>query len=178
MNSHSLRAHRILSSAAALMLLTSACDSGGLTPAGPEALPPLATVTWEMVEADGQALPAVVAHRTLEGNVLEQSILESAVVHVDADGTYEQVFRIRTVANGVEQSNVLVQDIGVWTAGTERYALESDTRERVFEVEPIVNGTLRTLEAMVFRPEAGRVRGRYVPAEPVALGALELRDSR
>src|SRR5690606_19381715 len=99
-----------------------------------------------------------------EGNVLEQSILESAVLTVEADGSYEQLFRIRTLANGVQQSNVLVQDFGVWTAGTERYELESDTRVRSFRIEPIVNDTLRTIEAMVFRPEAGLVRGVYVRA--------------
>jgi hypothetical protein len=85
---------------------------------------------------------------------------------VNANGSYEQQFRIRTLANGVQQSNVLVQDFGKWTAGPERYELASDTRVRSFRIDPIVNNTLRTIEGMVFRPEAGLVSGRYVPIAP------------
>lgn len=165
MISHMLRTPRF-STLVAVLLVSTACESGDSSPVGPQPLTPLASATWHMVEADGHALPTVVAHRMLEGNVLEQSILESAVLHVEADGSYEQLFRIRTVVGGVQQSNVLVQDFGVWTAGTERYELESDTRVRSFQVEPIVNGTLRSIEAMVFRPEAGLVRGRYVTVVP------------
>lgn len=159
----------LVTALSALVLASTACDSGDSSPVGPAPLAPLAAATWLMIEAEGQPLPAVVAHRMLAGNLLEQSILESATLVVDADGSYEQHYRIRTVANGVEQSNVLVQDLGEWTAGTERYELASDTRVRSFRVEPIVNDTLRTIEAMDFRSEAGFVRGRYVPVAPAAL---------
>ncbi len=162
-----MRTSRFLRSSIAVLAVTAAaCDPSASSPVEPQALEPLGSTTWLMVAADGQSLPAVVAHRLLEGNVLEESVLESAQLIVDADGGYEQLFRIRTLANGVQQSNVLVQDFGVWTAGTERYDLESDTRTRSFRLDPIVDDTLRSTEAMVFRPEAGLVRGRYVPIAP------------
>jgi hypothetical protein len=110
----------------ALMLLTAACDDDPAAPVG-QPLPPLQTASWHVHRADGSALPALVAHRTVEHG-LEQTFLDSAHFAVRADGRWEQALYVERLLGHVRLSSEVLHDVGSWAVTDSGYTFVSDVR--------------------------------------------------
>lgn len=144
------------------LLVAASCGEDQSGPTDPLLLEPLESAEWFMHEADGQALPAVIAHREVDGQY-EETILDIARLQVFANGTYEQRYRVRTLRDGVEVQADAVIDVGTWTARATDYLLTSGTRVRSFTIAPPSDAGVTSREVMVHRPEAGQVVGLYRP---------------
>jgi hypothetical protein len=111
---------------AMLAALAAACDSA---PAGPDPQPrpPLANASWHVHTAEGQPLPALVAHEQVNG-LLQQTFLDSAHVSVTANGRWEQALFIQTLRGHERIAAVVLHDAGAWAATDSGYTFTSDLR--------------------------------------------------
>lgn len=123
-------------------IVVAACTDS--TPAAPApTLPPLPSAVWNVHTSDGQPVPALLGHRTLPGNVLEQDFLDSAKVEIDADGTWEHrgwYQRFRTSEHYAWGSTL---DWGTWTATTTGYEFRRHTGQLLYTITGRVGEELR-----------------------------------
>lgn len=159
--------HRTRLFTAATVLVVAACGFDR-SPIGPPAEPPtpppptLDVGSWTLSSADGQALPAYIAHRQVDGR-LEQVWVDSARIDIRRDGTWTQRLWTRTHHDGVFQWRTTVVDQGSSTVDEGRYRFNSNGGMRSATVDNRVGGRLEVLEQMAFWPQAGLVASRYVP---------------
>lgn len=123
----------------ALMLVAAACDDA-TAPAAPEPLPALQDQVWHVHVSDGQPVPALLGHRMLPGNILEQDFLDSARIEIDADGTWEHKGWYQRFRSMTYQSSIATLDWGTWTATPTGYEFRRNTGELLYTVNgPIGN---------------------------------------
>jgi hypothetical protein len=129
---------RLLRPLAALLLAACAPD----TPLAPvQNLPPLEARLWHVQRADGQQLPALIAHRLVDGS-LEQTFLDSATIEITANGTWIRRFWMQRILVGERVASEASQMVGTWTATPEAYRFVEEPSGRVFEIPGIVGDTL------------------------------------
>lgn len=146
------------------VVVMGACSSDGAV--GPEdpslPVPTLRPGAWHLHAADGQALPALVAHRMLAGNVLEQSFADSSRLDVSANGQWEQRTWLRHYENLEFARTETVYDAGTWTrTGDQSYLFTSTVRSREFRIVSPLPAALRIVQPILTRPEAGLVDGTF-----------------
>lgn len=98
-----------------------ACSSD-TTNAPREPLPPLTDQRWYVQVAEGQPLPALIAHRLVDGS-LEQVFLDSAIVEFTADGTWTRRFWMQRFFASELMGAEVSQVAGTWTATPDAYDL-------------------------------------------------------
>lgn len=157
---------------AALVL---ACSDAPSSPPPVPTLPPLPTGTWYVNQADGQALPAMIAHRLVDG-VLEQTFLDSSSFQIDPAGTWQQlIFKRRVLIGTASASGDIsepVADFGTWTATDSAYLFSSLARPRQFVIRTPSSDSLSTYQKLVDHAESGVVRSsfRRTPPTPPIVG--------
>ncbi len=125
---------RLAYTLAAAAALAACAESSEI--AGPpiDVLPPLATTTWYVNSSDGQTLPALLGHRVLPGNVLEQDFLDSTKFEVNADGTWTQNAWYHRFQGGMFHSWRTAQDFGNWTVTATGYEFRRHSGELLYTV--------------------------------------------
>jgi len=167
---------RILPKLAALLLAACTADS----PVAPvENLPPLEARLWYVQSADGQQMPALIAHRLVEGS-LEQTFLDSATVQITADGRWIRRFWMQRLLAGERVASEASQLVGTWTATPESYRFVEDLSGRTFELRGEVGATITlALPGIGANDRVVSVLGHAaVPPGPVGTWAIEaVRDA-
>ncbi len=156
--------------ASLLLAVLAACDpaSAPLTPPLEPLPPPLTPGVWHLVQADGQPLPAYVAHR-LVGGQLEQVYVDSARIELDQQGRWTQSIFRRVLRDGQLQYREVWFDQGVSTPSAETYTFTSNGGSRVATVNNRTAGRLDVIEPMVVWPGSGLVASRYEPRRSVTV---------
>jgi hypothetical protein len=165
---------------AAVLLATTvaACgsdDAVAPTPANP--LPPLAAATWYVHTAEGQRLPALVAHRLEQGNLV-QDFLDSALVQVTADGRWERRLWMSRYRAGRYEAALPSLEVGTWTATDTAYLFTAEPSGRRFALAALTPGEPATL------PLRGTAEGyieatvRTVRPEPSVVGTYRVTEVR
>lgn len=148
------------------ILLAAACTDAGRgvsLPTDPVSPPPVLTAgSWMLTEAEGQPLPAYIAHREVDG-VLEQVWVDSARLDLRADGRWTQQVFTRTHRGGAFSHVEAWIDMGVTRVHEGKYRLDSENRSRVATLDNRQAGRLEVLEQFVFWAGAGQVDARYEP---------------
>jgi hypothetical protein len=129
--------HRLLP--VLLVSLFAACGTDAVAPAPPAERPPLVTATWHVHEAEGQTLPALVAHR-LEAGTLVQDFLDSARVEVRAEGTWTRALWLSQYRDGAVAGTRAELEHGTWRAADSLYAFVAEPSGRVFTVAQLTPG--------------------------------------
>lgn len=93
----------------------------------PILLPPLEAQIWHVHESDGQPMPALVGHRLVEGNVLEQDFLDWTQLFIEADGRWELRAQYQRYHNGTLLNGGTILDWGTWTATRDAYLFHQNT---------------------------------------------------
>lgn len=154
-----------------LTFAVAACtgDTPGATGPGepfPERPPALLTDgSWALDQANGQALPAQVAQRTVNGEV-ERVYVDSAFLDVRADGRWTQRFHTRTVVNGVVTRRDHVEDAGFARREASHYRFSSVSGSRSATVDNAEAARLEVTETLVLWVNPEPTMTRYVPAQP------------
>lgn len=160
---------RLVRATAGLSLaLLAACGSDAVAPSGPEPLPPLVTATWHVHEAEGQPLPALVAHR-LEQGALVQDFLDSARVQVDASGTWTRSLWMSRFRAGLFETRVTGFEHGTWRADAAAYVFTAEASGRTFSLAALTPGQVVRLPLRDVRDGYIEATVRTVPPEaPIA----------
>lgn len=125
---------------ALLAIVALGCESSSpLAPPPREPLPPLATATWFVHSAEGQSLPALVAHRLESGDYV-QDFLDSARVQVTAAGTWTRTMWLSRYRAGSYESSFAGIEGGTWVAGDSAYTFTADVSGRSFSVRAMTPG--------------------------------------
>lgn len=157
-------------------VLVLACSDSPSAPPPDPSLPPLPTGTWYVNEADGQSLPAMIAHRLVNG-VLEQTFLDSSSFTIDPAGTWQQQIFKRRVLIGTPAGvvgaatgdiNEPVADFGTWTATDSAYLFSSLARPRQFVIRAPSPDSLFAYQKLVDHAESGVVRSSFRRTPPPA----------
>ena len=122
--------HRTVSAALLAFTLT-ACRDTNVAPVPPVLRPPLASSTWYAHVAEGQSLPALVAH-ALEGHVLVQDFLDSARLDIDASGHWSRALWITRYHDGVRHAPRAEQEHGTWQVTDSAYLFTAAVSGRAF----------------------------------------------
>lgn len=133
------------------------------SPVGPSPTPPppaLQVGTFDLTRAEGQALPAYIAHRTVSGQ-LEQVYVDSARLIVTADGRFQQSIWTRTLRDGALSHRDNWIDAGAWRLAGQSYVFTSNGGSRQLTVRTATQAVLNVTETMVGWPQAGVVIGLY-----------------
>lgn len=97
-------------------------------PVGPPILlPPLEAQVWHVHESDGQPVPALLGHRLVNGNVLEQDFLDWTQLFVEADGRWELRAQYQRYHDGTLRNGGTILDWGTWTATRDAYLFHQNT---------------------------------------------------
>lgn len=165
--------------AAAIILLGLGSACGGADPAAPpvEPLPPLAAATWHVHEAEGQPLPALVAHG-LEDGVLVQDFLDSATVDVRADGTWERRLWISRFRDQQYHAPVGALEAGTWRATTTAYEFTAQPSGRRFSLASLTPGQPVTFPLRGAAEGGIQARLRTAPPPPSLPGTFEIAEVR
>lgn len=150
----------LLASTALLALM--ACGDDTTQPPPGEPPPPLEARTWALARVGGQALPVVVAERTVDGQ-LERIYVDSARIEIRADRTFEQRIWTRAVRGSTVRESAGWVDAGTWRADGARYRMASPTSARTLLVDNSEEGRLVVTERLTLAIGAGEVRGEYRP---------------
>ncbi len=168
----------------ALTTLVACSSSSSTAPEEPvNTLPPLVAAVWYAHAAEGQPLPALVAHRLEQGDLV-QDFLDSAQVQITADGRWTRRLWLTRYRNGSFDAPVPSQEAGTWVAtdtayifttepGGVRFSLASLTPGQVVELplrdvtRGYIAATVRTVpppEMVVGTYRVTSVRGVDVPS--------------
>ena len=176
---------RLLAVIVPSVLVLACADSPSAPPPDPS-LPPLPAGTWYVNKADGQALPAMIAHRLVNG-VLEQTFLDSSSFTIDATGTWQQqIFKRRVLIGtpagiaGAARLNSAggtnagsgdihepVADFGTWTATDSAYLFVSLARPRQFVIRAPTSDSLFAFQKLVDHAESGVMRSSFRRTPPL-----------
>jgi hypothetical protein len=175
----------------ATLSFTACTDSPGAPPPH-GSLPPLAAGAWYMHSADGQSLPAMVAHRLVDG-VLEQTFIDSSRLEINSNGTWQQAVFKRRVLIGLPAmsdtsgtgpaasrrsktsvstptgGDVLepVLHTGLWTATDSAYRFVADVGAREFVVRAPAADSFAAYQKLVEFEQSGLVRGVFRRTPPL-----------
>ena len=127
---------------------------------GGGALGPLIPATWYMRTANDSVLPATISVRTI-GVAQEETVLDSARLVVNSDGTYAQRYWLRIFVSTVLDRSEVVVDEGTWTVTSTAFQFTSTIRARAFAVTSPQFGRLTSQERMVFFGSAPTTAGGY-----------------
>lgn len=105
------------------------------SPAAPAPLPPLEDQVWYVHVSDGQAVPALLGHRLVNGSVLEQDFLDSSRLDISADGSWEHAGWYQRFHDGEWTQSVATLDWGTWSATTAGYEFRRNTGELLYTVD-------------------------------------------
>jgi len=119
-----------------------ACSPDRTAAPEPVTLPPLASTTWRVHRADGQALPALVSHDVTKG-VLVQIFLDSAHLVVDSSGRWEQRVWLQRYRDGAFDARLAELDAGAWTIDGTEYRFTSDVHGARFAFGALATDSLR-----------------------------------
>lgn len=119
-----------------------ACSPDRTAAPEPVTLPPLASATWRVHRADGQALPALVSHELIKG-VLVQTFLDSAHVVVDSSGRWVQRVWLQRYRDGEFDARLAEQDVGAWAIDGTEYRFTSDVNGARFSFGALDTDSLR-----------------------------------
>lgn len=151
----------------ALGAALAACREDPATGPSPQPVPPppppppvLQTGTFDLTMAEGQALPAYIAHRLMDGR-LEQVWVDSARLVVTTTGDYEQRIWTRTLRDGVLHVRDTWVDGGSVRLVGQTYIFTSRGGGRQLTVRTALAPVLNVTETMVGWPQAGVVVGVY-----------------
>lgn len=126
--------------------------------------PPVLTVgTFDLTLAEGQPLPAYIAHRQV-GTRLEQVYVDSARLVVTNDGRFEQRIWSRTLHDGAVVFRDTWVDGGEWRLDGGAYAFTSPSG-RIRSVKTSASPVLQLTERMVGWAQAGLVVAVYARRE-------------
>ncbi len=142
-----------------------ACSDTPIAPTPEPQLPPLATGSWYLNIADGQSLPALVAHRLVNGKV-EQTFVDSAVLTVNANGTWQQSTHLNRALIGLPATDAPMIDAGTWAPTDSGYLFRSSIANRDFVIRAPGAESLRVTQRLAEYPEAGLVVGEFRRARP------------
>lgn len=137
---------------AALVALLAACTGDPASP--PPVRDTLPAGTYVLERADGQALPAVIAHEQPAGDGYVQTFADAATLTVTADGRWRQDAALRTVrfADGAVLGRPGLGDRGRWAAlpGGGGYLLASELQawRPASRVRLRADGSLEVTERM------------------------------
>lgn len=133
----------------ALLAGISACNPSTepITPPGTGGT--LYTGTWHMHEADGEPLPAVISERIV-GVAVEKTVLDSSILLLNTDNTYEQRYWTRVLVTETLDRSDFVIDQGTYVAEGLGYRFSSNFRARQFTMVVPAIGFLETTEQMLY----------------------------
>lgn len=114
-------------------LVLAACESA-TQPAAPEPLPALQDQVWHVHVSDGQPVPALLGHRLLPDNNLEQDFLDSARFEISADGSWQHLGWYQRFRSSSYYSSVATLDWGTWVATPTGYEFRRNTGELLYTV--------------------------------------------
>lgn len=126
----------------ASVVVPAACTDTATGPAVPPPLPDLPNAVWFADSADGQALPAMIGHRVVAGQ-LEQVFLDSLQFEVRDDRSWVQRAWVQTFRGGSHHSSAAVQVAGVWTATDTAYQFADVHGTARFSLRPPVGDPVR-----------------------------------
>lgn len=106
----------------ALLVLAPACRDAVVAPVAP---PPLDPGVWHLTLSDGQAPPALVGHRLVQGD-LEQVFADSAQLTIDGDGGWSITSWLQTYRNGQPYLKTVQAEYGSWAWQDTAYVFTSD----------------------------------------------------
>jgi hypothetical protein len=143
--------------------MVAACDRAptAVAPTGPT----LAAGTWTLSVADGQPLPALIAHEVVPDDGYLQTFADSATLIVTGDGRYEQRVWLRTLRHrdGLLLARPNLVDRGRWVATGETLALVSDYQAwRPASRVHLIDGRSAEIIETVGHDLGGLVVSRYV----------------
>ena len=139
-----------------------ACDTAPSAPAPETSVlgaPPVNT--WHLHAVDGETLSAMVAHRLLPENRLEQTYVDSSQLDITSDGRYEQRTFTRVFIDGQLDASDARLDAGRWSATDTGYVFDSDIVAKQFLIRTPGTDSMRVVQRLVERAEAGRVVGLF-----------------
>lgn len=144
-----------------LTAVLSSCDAGtgGTAPFATGAYPIVLPV-WYMWYANDSTLPATISVRLI-GVAQEETVLDSARLTVNRDGSYSQRYAYRVFVTGVLDRSDFVLDEGTWTVTGASYTFSSSVRSRTFSVTVPRAGELSSTEPMLFFSSAPITTGTY-----------------
>ena len=145
----------------AIVLVLSGC--GDVVRGGPVALGPpgyLEGGTWFMHEANEAPLPVKISERIV-GVAAEQTMLDSAMLDVDQNGSWTQRYWFRVLITGTVDRSEMVYDLGSWSYTPSGYQFTSSVRARQFVVTAPLVGQLASVEQMLNYSNAPTVTGTY-----------------
>jgi hypothetical protein len=156
---------RALASRARMILLMcslalAGCDDDATAPPPQPSFPLLAGL-WRLDRANGVEIPGAEIARRLIGVLDEQTVLDSAWIEVEADGTWEQRYFLQVFHNAVFDRSEVVVDRGTWTADGNENSFVSSIRTRSFPLMVIQSTHTVSAEQMVFFANAPLVTGDY-----------------
>jgi hypothetical protein len=153
---------RSLAFAASVSLAACAAESPSAPVARP--LPALPSAIWHVNISDGQPLPALLGHRLVEGNVLEQDFLDSAQFVVDAGGTWEQRGWYQRFRDGHFHQSATTLDQGTWEATMQAYEFRRASGELVYTI-PAPSATQWRID-LRYAGQAGVAVSELRPSRP------------
>lgn len=170
-------ARRVRAAAALSLLSVAACGSDGTAPSAPAPLPPLASATWHVHEAEGQPLPALVAHR-LEQGALVQDFLDSARVQVEASGRWTRSLWLSRYRAGLFETRVTGLEHGTWRADEAAYVFTAEGSGRTFTLATLTPGQVVRLPLRDAREGYIEATVRTVPPEAPIAGTYRVTQVR
>jgi hypothetical protein len=148
-----------------LALTGSAWGCGDELPTGIVAPTVLRPGTWYLHQANAEALPALIAERTV-GIAIEKTYLDSATITVATDGTWEQKVYLSVLVTDVLDREELMFDRGAWEKLTFGYGFTSTLRTRSFTATIPFVTLLSTTESVLSWTSAPGVTGQYYQTPP------------
>jgi hypothetical protein len=133
------------------------CEDTGTTVILP---PNLSAGRWYMHTANGDALPALIAERTI-GLTAEETHIDSATIDVTSAGLWQQRIHLRILHAGVEDREETFYDEGTWTKEAVGFAFVSSVRSRSFSGTMQPGSALSTTETVLTWDAAPSVAGIY-----------------
>lgn len=160
---------RTLSAVLVALALGACADGTAPAPVPIDPTPPPAPLqfgTWQLASAEGQSMPAAVAHRTVDG-LYEQVFADSVHLEVLPDSSWTQRVWLRTVRGTTVTERTAYIDTGRWRADGSRWRLASAIGPRALVLDPRVTDELQVQEPLVrWTQGTGLVVGRYVRRAP------------
>jgi len=161
----------------ALLSISVACDGSPTSPGAAEPLPPLSSAVWYAHAAEGQPLPALVAHR-LEGGTLVQDFLDSARVEVGASGTWVRRLWMSRYRGGSFDQRVPSQESGTWVATDTAYVFTASTSGRRFSLRAMSPGAEIQLPLRSVTDGYISAAMRTAPPAPAIVGSYRIAEVR
>ncbi len=169
--------------ASAVLLLSTAtvlAACGSDSPSAPSpapVLPPLVEATWYAHTAEGQELPALVAHR-LEQGALVQEFLDSAQFHVAANGRFTRRLWLSRYRNGALEARVPAQETGAWAATDTAYIFTADVSGARFSLRALTPGQVVSVPLRAVANGYIAATVRVVPPTEPVLGTFRVTTVR